>query len=335
MVGAHHEGDQQQRGEGGARQRRSGGGSLFAHEEGFARRTHQRQRQRGGATRHRDPLQRPERLAMNDGARHHRHHRHHDRRQPGHVGGQQADDREPADIADGHRHQRDVADDGDRLPRRHEPLAVTQDQRADRDGHGGEQQLPAGEHRGRHVDMLVLEDQRADGPAQAGQQTEREAQRRLRVGLDAARHQHQHRRGTECDGEQHARTEPLAEHGPGDQRRPQRHREAEHRRLPRRNENRRIGAGDVPDHEVEEGRRSDGRPVPPFDDQRLPAQPGHEQQHDAGDGHRHGAKGPHRDLAHSQRKQRPVGAPDQREDDEQDEGAGRDGCLMRVHRSGG
>ena len=205
-------------------------------------------------------------------------------------------------------------------------------QRADRRRHRGDQQLPAGEHGGRHDDLAALQDQRADGPAEAGAQAERKAQRRRGVGGQAGHHQQQHGGTAEEQAQQQTAAELFAQHRPGDQRRPQRHGETQHRRLPRRDEDGRIGAGDVPDHQVEEGGDDDGAPVFARNDQRLAARPRHRQQRDAGQQHRHGTEGPHRDLGHRVLEQRPVGAPHQRQHDQQDEGAARNALFGHAAR---
>ena len=240
------------------------------------------------------------------------------------MGRQQADDREPAQVADAHRHQRDVADDQDRAPRRHEPLVVAEHQGADRDRQRGDQQLPAGQHGGRHLHLAALQDQRADRPADAGEQPERQAERRLRIGSEALPHQQRDGERTQRDRQHEAAAQTFAQHGPADQRRPQRHREAEHRRLPRGDQQRRVGARDVPHHEVEEGGHGDRAPVAARDHERLTHHARRDQQRHAGDQHRHRAKGPHRHLARGQREQRPVGAPHQPQDRQQHQRARRD-----------
>src|SRR5690606_14171098 len=59
------------------------------------------------------------------------------------------------------------------------------------------------------------------------------------------------------------------------------------------------------------------------DDERVTAQARDREQQQARSDQRHRAERPHRDLANRERKQRPVGAPDEGEDDEQGEGAAR------------
>ena len=99
-----------------------------------------------------------------------------------------------------------------------------------------------------------------------------------------------HRRATSSTASSSRVLDPLAEHGPGDQRRPQRHRETQHRRLTRWDQDRRVGAGDVPDHQVEEGAGADRRPVHAARITSDTACARHRQQRDAGQRDGHGTK---------------------------------------------
>ena len=257
---------------------------------------------------------------MHDGARHHRHHRHQHRRQAGHVGRQQADNGEPRDVADAHRHDGDVDQRQQRGRRRPEGDALAEPQRTQRDRHRGHQQLPTGQHRGRHRHAAALDDHRARSPAHGRQQAQRQSQGRLRVGIQAAPHQQQDAAGRQRHRQPLAQRQAFAKHQPGDQRRPHRHREAQHRRLARRDQHRRQRRSHVPDRQVDHGACEHRPPVLPRNAQVLPAQTRHAQQQQAGTRHRDRAKGPDRDLAHHQREQRPVGAPDEGQQRQQHQG---------------
>ena len=193
--------------------------------------------------------------------------------------------------------------------------------------HRGDDQLPAGENQRMHRHRPPLEDEGARGPANARQQPEREAERRLGVGVEAVGDQQRHAQPADGQCQHEAAVRTVAEEEPCDERRPQWHREAEDGRLARRDEDRSIGAGDVPDHEVRERGSQHGAPVRRVESRATRRAGARSASRTRPAPSRLDApERPHRDLAHGDREQRPVGAPHQGEDDQEGNGPGFGGC---------
>ncbi len=212
----------------------------------------------------------------------------------------------------------------ERQRRRHPRAPALRRKRLARQQHAGQRagrahrQLPRRHHDAVPHHRPALQVDRAGGPPEGGGERKHQAARggQVVIGKDGAQHrpgQHRHAQSAQQQRQAAAAVQPLAQHGPGQQRRHHRHGESQHRGA------RGAGAELGPGHRQVEHRHGqdaaddDARPRRPRRQQRQPLGARQRQQQQGAAAQPQQAQGERRADRQHDLDRRPVQAPEQRQ----------------------
>lgn len=183
------------------------------------------------------------------------------------------------------------------------------------------QELPGSDRQRRRRDWPALGDDGAERPAEAGEQGERKPRREL-ARADQRQAEAEQSGDAQAEAEQPRAIKTLAQRRPGHQRRPDRHGEGQDRGPRGRRHQLREGEQDVEGGDREDAGDDEPRPVRVRHVEADAAPQRDRDQSEPGEAHAAGAERPGRDLGQRDPHRRPVQAPEQAEQRDEQERAG-------------